>query len=267
MNHQPIKPMKTPNPDHPIRNTLKHLALASTMGAALYFGASPANAAPPVTTDLKLHLDASQITGLTDDDTVHTWTDMSGLGDDVHKDRRYPTTRPTESMDNQSSILPMETVGQHLITRYHVTIFGQPYGGAKASARWQWHLADGIRAAGISLSRGDVEYGCGKVGLGHRSAPARQDWRQRPMAPLGLGGGGMDRFGTKRNAAPTGLLRDRQLWHTIAVRWRHLGSLYLRWILVARRVARGRRVSDGKVWPDHELSDRPDRDADQPGQQ
>jgi hypothetical protein len=36
--------MKTPHPDQPLRNTLKHLALASAMGAALYFGASPANA-------------------------------------------------------------------------------------------------------------------------------------------------------------------------------------------------------------------------------
>jgi hypothetical protein len=53
--------MKTTNPDNPIRNTLKHLALASVMGAAMYFGASPASAAPPVTADLKLHLDASQL--------------------------------------------------------------------------------------------------------------------------------------------------------------------------------------------------------------
>ena len=75
--------MKTPNPDHPIRNTLKHLALASTMGAALYFGAAPASAAPPVTTDLKLHLDASAIVTLSDGDPVTTWTDSSGMGGDV----------------------------------------------------------------------------------------------------------------------------------------------------------------------------------------
>ena len=72
--------MKTPNPDHPIRNTLTHLSLALTMGAAMYFGAAPASAAPPVTTGLKLHLDASQLTGLSDNATVTTWTDMSGLG-------------------------------------------------------------------------------------------------------------------------------------------------------------------------------------------
>jgi hypothetical protein len=70
--------MKTPNPDHPIRNTFVRLALASTMGAAMFFGASPATAAPPVTADLKLHLDASQLTGLSDGATVTTWTDMSG---------------------------------------------------------------------------------------------------------------------------------------------------------------------------------------------
>ena len=74
------KPMKTPNPNYPVRNTLRHLALASTMGAAMYFGASPASAAPSVTADLKLHLDASQITGLSDGATVTIWTDKSGLG-------------------------------------------------------------------------------------------------------------------------------------------------------------------------------------------
>jgi hypothetical protein len=75
---QPNKKMKTPNPDHPIRTTFARLALASTMGAAMYFGAAPANAAPPVTTGLKLHLDASALTGLNDGDTVTTWTDVSG---------------------------------------------------------------------------------------------------------------------------------------------------------------------------------------------
>ncbi len=53
------------------------------MGAAMYFGASPATAAPPVTTGLKLHLDASQLTGLSDGATVTTWTDMSGLGNNA----------------------------------------------------------------------------------------------------------------------------------------------------------------------------------------
>ncbi len=74
--------MKTPNRDHPVRNTLKHLALASTMGAALYFGAAPASAAPPVTTGLKLHLDASTL-GLSDNDPVPTWTDVSGEGNNA----------------------------------------------------------------------------------------------------------------------------------------------------------------------------------------
>ena len=79
---QPIKTMKTTNPDHPIRNTLKHLALALTMGAAMYFGAAPASAAPPVTTGLTLHLDASTL-GLSDGATVTTWTDVSGLANDA----------------------------------------------------------------------------------------------------------------------------------------------------------------------------------------
>ena len=70
--------MKTPNPNPPIRNALKHLALVSMLGAAMYFGVSPASAAPPVTSGLTLHLDASQITGLSDGDTVNTWTDVSG---------------------------------------------------------------------------------------------------------------------------------------------------------------------------------------------
>ena len=83
--------MKTPNPDHPIRKTLKHLALASAMGAALYFGAAPANAAPPVTADLKLHLDASALTGLNDGDTVNTWTDISGLGNNATRTAGAPT--------------------------------------------------------------------------------------------------------------------------------------------------------------------------------
>ena len=72
--------MKTPHPGHPVRNALKQLALASTIGAAMYLGASPASAAPPVTTGLRLHLDASALTGLSDGATVTTWTDVSGQG-------------------------------------------------------------------------------------------------------------------------------------------------------------------------------------------
>ena len=75
--------MKTPKPNHLIRNALKHLALSSMMGAAIHFGASPASAAPPVTAGLKLHLDASQITGLSDGAAVTTWNDMSGLGNNA----------------------------------------------------------------------------------------------------------------------------------------------------------------------------------------
>jgi uncharacterized Zn-binding protein involved in type VI secretion len=74
--------MKTPNPTDPIRNTLKHLAFALSMGGALYFGAAPASAAPPVTTGLTLHLDASTL-GLSDNDPVTTWTDVSGLGNNA----------------------------------------------------------------------------------------------------------------------------------------------------------------------------------------
>ncbi len=62
-----------------LRDTLKRFALALTMGAAMYFGASPASAAPPVTAGLKMHLDASQLTGLSDGATVTTWSDVSGL--------------------------------------------------------------------------------------------------------------------------------------------------------------------------------------------
>ena len=75
--------MKTTNLDHPIRNTLARLALASTMGAAMFFGASPASAEPPVTAGLKLYLDASLLTDLSDGATVTTWTDMSGNGNNA----------------------------------------------------------------------------------------------------------------------------------------------------------------------------------------
>jgi hypothetical protein len=48
--------------------------------AALIMLAAPASAAPPVTNGLKLSLDASALTGLSNGDTVTTWTDTSGLG-------------------------------------------------------------------------------------------------------------------------------------------------------------------------------------------
>ena len=70
--------MKTPKPNHPIRNALKHLALALTMGAAMYFGASPANATP-VTTGLALWLDASASSTMTlSGSTVTEWRDKNG---------------------------------------------------------------------------------------------------------------------------------------------------------------------------------------------
>jgi hypothetical protein len=53
------------------------------MGAAMYFGAASASAAPPVTTGLKLHLDASQLTGLSDGATMTTWPDVSGLSNNA----------------------------------------------------------------------------------------------------------------------------------------------------------------------------------------
>jgi autotransporter-associated beta strand protein len=56
------------------------LGLATAAGFML---AVTLNAAPPVTTGLKLHLDASQLTGLSDGATVTTWTDMSGLGNNA----------------------------------------------------------------------------------------------------------------------------------------------------------------------------------------
>ena len=63
--------MKTLNRINPIRDYLKHSALAVAAGAA------PASAAPPVTTNLVLALDASALTGLSDGTQVNTWTDTS----------------------------------------------------------------------------------------------------------------------------------------------------------------------------------------------
>ena len=46
--------------------------------AALIMPAAPASAQLPVTSGLKLALDASALTGLANGATVTTWTDMSG---------------------------------------------------------------------------------------------------------------------------------------------------------------------------------------------
>jgi hypothetical protein len=54
--------MKTKNPDHPIRKTLKHLALASAMGAAAFLGAAVHAQTLPVSANLALWVDASQLT-------------------------------------------------------------------------------------------------------------------------------------------------------------------------------------------------------------
>ena len=43
-------------------------------------GAPFVEGAAPVTSGLVLHLDADAITGLSDGDTVSTWTDISGSG-------------------------------------------------------------------------------------------------------------------------------------------------------------------------------------------
>ena len=64
------------------------LGIATAVGFML---AATANAAPPVTTGLKLHLDASQLTGLSDGATVNTWTDMSGLGNNATRTSGTPT--------------------------------------------------------------------------------------------------------------------------------------------------------------------------------
>ena len=69
------------------------LAAAIAIAAML---ASPANAAPPVTTGLKLHLDASAITGLSDGNTVNTWTDVSGLGNNATRTNGAPTYETNE---------------------------------------------------------------------------------------------------------------------------------------------------------------------------
>ncbi|MCF7730934.1 MAG: hypothetical protein K9N23_04565, partial [Akkermansiaceae bacterium] len=103
--------MKTPNPDQPIRNTLKHLALALTMGAAMYLGAAPASATP-VTTGLTLHLDASDSSTMTlDGSTVNEWRDKNGSAAKMTRDNGAPTVvasgiggLPTVHFTNGSSM-------------------------------------------------------------------------------------------------------------------------------------------------------------------
>ncbi|MCF7674221.1 MAG: Ig-like domain repeat protein [Akkermansiaceae bacterium] len=159
--------MKTPDPDHPIRNTLKHLALASAMGAAMYFGASPASAAPPVTTDLKLHLDASQFTGLSDNDPVPTWTDMSGgVGGDVTTINGIPYYKaagigglPTVHFDNGDAL------GNSVNYPAPVTIFyvSRQTGGANArvlaARNNNWLLGYWGGSRGSAFYEGDVILG------------------------------------------------------------------------------------------------------------
>jgi hypothetical protein len=83
--------MKTPNPDHPIRNALKHFALTSTMGAAMFFGASPASATP-VTTGLTLWLDAGDATTMTIDGSgVAEWRDKNGSAAKMTRQAGTPT--------------------------------------------------------------------------------------------------------------------------------------------------------------------------------
>jgi hypothetical protein len=86
----PLTPVKPPAMIVPIelapsrpRKPLRHLLTALALPlAALDLGqlVPCVQAQLPVTADLKLHLDASQLTGLSDGATVTTWTDMSGLG-------------------------------------------------------------------------------------------------------------------------------------------------------------------------------------------
>jgi hypothetical protein len=78
----------------PIHQTLSRLpGVVPLLAVALGFlPLTPcAQAAPPVTADLALHLDAAQLTGLNDGDTVNTWTDMSGLGNDAVRTGGTPT--------------------------------------------------------------------------------------------------------------------------------------------------------------------------------
>jgi hypothetical protein len=77
-----------------IHQTLSRLpGVAPLLAVALGFlSLTPgAQAAPPVTADLALHLDAAQLTGLNDGDTVNTWTDMSGLGNNAVRTGGSPT--------------------------------------------------------------------------------------------------------------------------------------------------------------------------------
>jgi methionine-rich copper-binding protein CopC len=65
---------------------------------------------PPVTNGLTLHLDTSQLTGLSDGDTVATWTDMSGFGNHATTSVGTPIYKtgvlggyPVMRFDNNSS--------------------------------------------------------------------------------------------------------------------------------------------------------------------
>ena len=83
--------MKTYHIMKPIRDHLKHSALALTMGAAMYFGASPANATP-VTDGLALWLDASDSSTITlDGTTVNEWRDKNGSAAKMTRDNGAPT--------------------------------------------------------------------------------------------------------------------------------------------------------------------------------
>ena len=76
--------MKTPTNLHRARSPLQRFALACAAGVVVLIGTGmPAAAAPPVTTGLKLHLDASALTGLSDGNTVTTWPDASGLANNA----------------------------------------------------------------------------------------------------------------------------------------------------------------------------------------
>ena len=81
------KPSDDPQSSTNPKTTMKlHRFLPFPLAAAIAIAAmlaSPANAAPPVTSGLKLSLDASALTGLSNGDTVSTWTDMSGLGNNA----------------------------------------------------------------------------------------------------------------------------------------------------------------------------------------
>ena len=64
--------------------TLNHLTLAVLLGAAVLLGVAPsAQAVPPVTSGLVLHMDAAQITGTANGAQLGTWADTSGLANNA----------------------------------------------------------------------------------------------------------------------------------------------------------------------------------------